>query len=77
MKIALGACAALSARRGDPDPPQDYPKGPVTLVIPLAPGDANRYLPARAIAEECPAAQGGDRPGEPARRGGALGTASS
>ena len=30
---------------------QDYPKGPVTLVIPLAPGDATDTS-ARAIADE-------------------------
>jgi len=39
------------ARRGDPDPRPGLPKGPVTLVIPLAPGDATDTS-ARAIAEE-------------------------
>src|SRR5437773_7863063 len=48
MKVVVNACAALcfaSATQA-----QDYPKGSVTLVIPLAPGDATDTS-ARAIAD--------------------------
>jgi tripartite-type tricarboxylate transporter receptor subunit TctC len=51
MKIALNACAALLLVAVTPIQAQDYPKGSVTLVIPLAPGDATDTS-ARAIAEE-------------------------
>src|SRR5437667_5140346 len=49
MKVVVNACAALcfaSATQA-----QDYPKGPINLVIPLAPGDATDTS-ARAIADE-------------------------
>ena len=58
MKIALNACAALLLAAATPIHAQDYPKGPVTLVIPLAPGDATDTS-ARAIADES-AADGRD-----------------
>ncbi len=48
MKVVVNACAALcfaSATQA-----QDYPKGPINLVIPLAPGDATDTS-ARAIAD--------------------------
>jgi len=51
MKIALNACAALLLAAATPIHAQDYPKGSVTLVIPLAPGDATDTS-ARAIADE-------------------------
>src|SRR5256886_16733673 len=51
MKIALSACAALLLAAATALHAQDYPKGSVTLVIPLAPGDASDTS-ARAIAEE-------------------------
>ena len=51
MKIALKACAALLLAAATPIHAQDYPKGSVTLVIPLAPGDATDTS-ARAIADE-------------------------
>src|SRR2546421_12339729 len=51
MKIALSACAALLLAATTALHAQDYPKGSVTLVIPLAPGDATDTS-ARAIAEE-------------------------
>src|SRR5258708_20082147 len=51
MKIALNACAALFLAAATQIHAQDYPKGPVTLVIPLAPGDATDTS-ARAIPAE-------------------------
>src|SRR6266853_3851221 len=51
MKIALNACAALFLAAATQIHAQDYPKGSVTLVIPLAPGDATDTS-ARAIADE-------------------------
>ncbi len=74
MKIALGACAALFLAAATPIHAQDYPKGSVTLVIPLAPGDATDTS-ARALAEQLSrelkvAIVPVNRPGA----GGALGT---
>ena len=74
MKIALSACAALLLAAATALHAQDYPKGSVTLVIPLAPGDASDTS-ARAIAEELSrelkvAIVPVNRPGA----GGALGT---
>jgi len=74
MKIALNTCAALLLAAATLLHAQDYPKGPVTLVIPLAPGDATDTS-ARAIAEELSrelkaAIVPVNRPGA----GGALGT---
>src|SRR2546427_3142466 len=74
MKIALNACAALLLAAATQIHAQDYPKGSVTLVIPLAPGDATDTS-ARAIAEELSrelkvAIVPVNRPGA----GGALGT---
>ena len=74
MKIALSACAALLLAAATALHAQDYPKGSVTLVIPLAPGDATDTS-ARAIAEELSrelkvAIVPVNRPGA----GGALGT---
>ena len=74
MKIALGACAALLLAAATPIHAQDYPKGSVTLVIPLAPGDATDTS-ARALAEQLSrelkvAIVPVNRPGA----GGALGT---
>ncbi len=74
MKIALKACAALILAAAIPLYAQDYPKGSVTLVIPLAPGDATDTS-ARAIADELSrelrvAIVPVNRPGA----GGALGT---
>src|SRR5712671_7129572 len=51
MKIALNACAALLLAAATQIHAQDYPRGAVTLVIPLAPGDATDTS-ARAIADE-------------------------
>ena len=66
--------AALVLVAGLPAHAQDYPKGPVSLVIPLAPGDATDTA-ARAIADELSrdlkvAIVPVNRPGA----GGALGT---
>src|SRR6266849_5360839 len=74
MKIALKACAPLLLAGAPPVHAQDYPKAPVTLVIPLAPGDATDTS-ARAIADELSrelkvAIVPVNRPGA----GGALGT---
>jgi len=74
MKIALNACAALILAAATPLHAQDYPKGSVTLVIPLAPGDATDTS-ARALAEQLSrelkvAIVPVNRPGA----GGALGT---
>ena len=74
MRIALKACAALLLNAATPLHAQDYPKGSVTLVIPLAPGDATDTS-ARAIADELSrelkvAIVPVNRPGA----GGALGT---
>jgi tripartite-type tricarboxylate transporter receptor subunit TctC len=74
MRIALGACAALFLAAATPIHAQDYPKGSVTLVIPLAPGDATDTS-ARALAEQLSrelkvAIVPVNRPGA----GGALGT---
>src|SRR5258706_7943058 len=74
MKIALNACAALLLAAATQLHAQDYPKGSVTLVIPLAPGDATDTS-ARAIADELSrelkvAIVPVNRPGA----GGALGT---
>ena len=74
MKIALKACAALILAAATALHAQDYPKGSVTLVIPLAPGDATDTS-ARAIADELSrelkvAIVPVNRPGA----GGALGT---
>jgi tripartite-type tricarboxylate transporter receptor subunit TctC len=74
MKIALGACAAVFLAAATPIHAQDYPKGSVTLVIPLAPGDATDTS-ARALAEQLSrelkvAIVPVNRPGA----GGALGT---
>ncbi|HKB74899.1 MAG TPA: tripartite tricarboxylate transporter substrate binding protein [Burkholderiales bacterium] len=74
MKIALGACAALFLAAATSIHAQDYPKGSVTLVIPLAPGDATDTS-ARALAEQLSrelkvAIVPVNRPGA----GGALGT---
>src|SRR5260221_1077115 len=51
MKIALNACAALLLAAAPQIHAQDYPRGPVTLVIPLAPGDPPDSY-SRAIADE-------------------------
>src|SRR5258706_1870690 len=51
MKIALNACAALLLAAATQIHAQDYPKASVTLVIPLAPGDATDTS-ARAVADE-------------------------
>src|SRR5260370_24830939 len=51
MKIAFSACAALLLAAATQIHSQDYPKGSVTLVIPLAPGDAT-HTSARALADE-------------------------
>jgi tripartite-type tricarboxylate transporter receptor subunit TctC len=51
MNIALNTCTALLFVAVTQIQAQDYPKGPVTLVIPLAPGDATDTS-ARAIADE-------------------------
>src|SRR5712691_5290040 len=51
MKILTNACVALCIAFANQIHAQDYPKGPVTLVIPLAPGDATDTS-ARAIADE-------------------------
>src|SRR3977135_1528810 len=51
MKIALNVWAALLLAGAAAIHAQDYPKGSVTLVIPLAPGDATDTS-ARAIADE-------------------------
>jgi len=74
MKTALNTCAALLLGAATLLHAQDYPKGSVTLVIPLAPGDASDTS-ARAIAEELSrelkvAIVPVNRPGA----GGALGT---
>jgi len=74
MKIARNACAALVLAAATQIHAQDYPKGSVTLVIPLAPGDATDTS-ARAIADELSrelkvAVIPVNRPGA----GGALGT---
>jgi tripartite-type tricarboxylate transporter receptor subunit TctC len=74
MKIALKVCAALLLAAATPLRAQDYPKAPVTLIIPLAPGDATDTS-ARAIADELSrelkvAIVPVNRPGA----GGALGT---
>ena len=45
------AVAALALLAAAPALAQDYPKGPITLVIPLAPGDATD-LAARALGDE-------------------------
>jgi len=74
MKIALKACAVLLLAAATQIHAQDYPRGSVTLVIPLAPGDATDTS-ARAIADELSrelkvAIVPVNRPGA----GGALGT---
>src|SRR6267154_6362351 len=74
MNIALNACAAVLLAAAAQIQAQDYPRGPVTLVIPLAPGDATDTS-ARAIADELSrelkvAIVPVNRPGA----GGALGT---
>src|SRR5437879_10015687 len=74
MKSARNTCAALVLAAATLLHAQDYPKGAVTLVIPLAPGDATDTS-ARAIAEELSrelkvAIVPVNRPGA----GGALGT---
>src|SRR6266571_2429373 len=74
MKIASKACAGLMLAAASQIHAQDYPKGSVTLVIPLAPGDATDTS-ARAIADELSrelrvAIVPVNRPGA----GGALGT---
>src|SRR5213593_307272 len=74
MKIASMVRAALILAAATQIHAQDYPKGPVTLVIPLAPGDASDTS-ARAIADELSrelkvAIVPVNRPGA----GGALGT---
>jgi len=51
MKRLPRFCAVLLLAAATPLHAQDYPKGAVTLVIPLAPGDATDTS-ARAIAEE-------------------------
>ena len=51
MRRTLWFCAALLFVAAIPLSAQDYPKGPITLVIPLAPGDATDTS-ARAIAEQ-------------------------
>jgi tripartite-type tricarboxylate transporter receptor subunit TctC len=51
MKRLFTACATLLLSCSATIQAQDYPKGPVTLVIPLAPGDATDTS-ARAVAEE-------------------------
>jgi tripartite-type tricarboxylate transporter receptor subunit TctC len=50
MKILIHTCAALGIACAAQVHAQDYPKGPINLVIPLAPGDATDTS-ARAIAE--------------------------
>jgi tripartite-type tricarboxylate transporter receptor subunit TctC len=74
MKILINACAALCIACATQVHAQDYPKGPINLVIPLAPGDATDTS-ARAIADELSrelkvAVVPVNRPGA----GGALGT---
>ena len=74
MKILINACAALCIACATQAHAQDYPKGPISLVIPLAPGDATDTS-ARAIADELSrqlkvAIVPVNRPGA----GGALGT---
>jgi len=74
MKIALNVWAALLLAAATPLHAQDYPKGSVTLVIPLAPGDATDTS-ARAIADELSRElKVAIVPVKPSRRGGALGT---
>src|SRR5499427_1129626 len=51
MKRVFRLCAASLLAAAIPLQAQDYPKGAVTLVIPLAPGDATDTS-ARAIADE-------------------------
>ncbi len=51
MKILTNACVALCIAFANQVRAQDYPKGPINLVIPLAPGDATDTS-ARAIADE-------------------------
>ena len=51
LKNLANACAVLMLAAAAPIHAQDYPRGAVTLVIPLAPGDATDTS-ARAIAEE-------------------------
>ena len=48
---AIAAAALAAALCAGPATAQDYPKGPISLIIPLAPGDATD-LAARALAEE-------------------------
>src|SRR2546422_2121745 len=74
MKILINACAALCIACATQVHAQDYPRGPINLVIPLAPGDATDTS-ARAIADELSrelkvAIVPVNRPGA----GGALGT---
>jgi tripartite-type tricarboxylate transporter receptor subunit TctC len=74
MKTLGNAFAALLLAAGTQVHAQDYPRGPINLVIPLAPGDATDTS-ARAIAEELSrglkvAIVPVNRPGA----GGALGT---
>jgi len=69
MKIALNVWARCCSPR-DPAPCPGLPQGSVTLVIPLAPQETRRILRTRDRGRASPRAQGGDRPGEPSRRGG-------
>ncbi|TMG73963.1 MAG: tripartite tricarboxylate transporter substrate binding protein [Betaproteobacteria bacterium] len=74
MKILIEMCAAFCVASATQVHAQDYPRGPINLVIPLAPGDATDTS-ARAIADELSrelkvAIVPVNRPGA----GGALGT---
>src|SRR6266571_4497223 len=50
MKILINTCAAFCVASATQVHAQDYPRGPINLVIPLAPGDATDTS-ARAIAD--------------------------
>ena len=50
-RYARGLAAALIIAATTPLPAQDYPRGAISLVIPLAPGDANDLV-GRSVADE-------------------------
>ena len=51
VTLSLLAIVVLISSAASPAVAQNYPSGPITLVIPLAPGDATD-LAGRAMAEE-------------------------